>query len=96
MREQQLTDSSGEGFDLEAAILYEEARDPETGLSHATLRADVYEELYQTEIGWVLHRSDHGDRTGLAAESWEKVEPQAAAAWLARNNHALPPDLKGQ
>ena len=86
----ELTGGGGEAFDLEAATLHEEARDPETGLSHATLRADIFEELYRTEIGWVLHRND---RTDPSAESWEKIEDKAAA-WLVRNGHELPPELK--
>ena len=90
---QKLTGGSGEAFDLGAATLYEEARDPVTGLSHATLRADIFEELYKTEIGWVLHRSD---RTDPSAESWEKIEEPEVAAWLARNGHALPPELKSE
>ena len=93
MPEKKLTDGGGEGFDLEAATRYEEARDPATGLSHATLRADIYEELYQTELGWVLHRNDRSD---IAAESWKKIEEKEAAAWLVRNGHALPTELRGQ
>ena len=88
---QKLTDGSGEEFDLGAATLFEEARDPATGLSHATLRADIFEDLYQTDLGWVMHRSD---RTDPSAESWIRVEDKQAAVWLIRNGHALPPGLK--
>lgn len=82
-----LTNGSGQYFDKDKAVKFDEATwwDGSSFVSCATGSDKEHEQLYRTKGGkWILHHKSQWD--GIPV-SYKEISNSEAAAWLVRNDH---------